>query len=248
MHLPLVIEQHARTNRWADYHPAEKVAAAGAGVALAWHPQAAWMPVAVAVLAVVSVQRAGVPLAVLLKAAAMPLGFLLAASLPVAVTLGATADAWWPVPHIDANGLALAGRTLVRAGAVTACTLALALTTPIDDLAWLARRLGAPLPVVFTGLAVHRFLFQFTRTLTTLHAAQRARLGFVGWRGTIRSLGLISANLFGQSIARAEALGRGVAARGGLSLRRQHLHEWSPRRLAIIAALGLLAALAGGLP
>jgi cobalt/nickel transport system permease protein len=114
--------------------------------------------------------------------------------------------------------------------------------------AWLARRLGIPLPVVLTGLAVHRFLFQFTRTLTTLHAAQRARLGFVGSRGTIRSLGLISANLFGQSVARAEALGRGVAARGGLSLRRQHLHEWSPRRLAIIAALGLLAALAGGLP
>jgi len=248
MHLPLVVEHHARTNRWAERHPMEKVAAAAAGVALAGHPHAEWLPLAVAAVAAGSLHRAGVPLGVLMKAAAMPLGFLLAASVPLAVNLVASPATWLPAPHVDATSLTLAARTLVRAGAVMTCTLALALTTPVDDLAWLARRLGVPASVVLTSLAVHRFLFQFARTLSTLHAAQRARLGFVGWRGTIRSLGLISANLFGQSVAQAEALGRGVAARGGLSLRQRHRHACSPQRLVVILAASLLAALAGGLP
>lgn len=245
MHLPVLVEQQARTNRWADRHPFEKVTAAAVGIALAAHPGAPWMPLAVAAAAVVWVRRAGVPLAVLGHAALMPIGFLLAASVPLAVSLRETPGAWWPVPQVDAASLGLAAHTLVRAMAVLTCTLALALTTPVDDLAWLAGRAGVPMSVVHTGLAVHRFLFHFTRTLATLHAAQRARLGFVGWQGTVRSLGLISANLFGQSMAGAEALARGVAARGGLSFSRRHHHPCSVIRLALIIGAGVLAAVAG---
>lgn len=242
MHLPALVDRSARENRWAHVHPAEKAVAAAAGVALAvLHP---WpgMPGVVTLLAIALTRRAGVPWRVLGEAATMPLGFLAAAALPLTVTLDLD-GAWWvrlsPAAWHDTAA------ALSRAVAVTACSLGLALTTPVHDLAWLARRLGVAAPFVVAVLATYRFLFQFARTLSALHAAQRARLGFLGWTGRLRSASLIAAALFGQCLDGARALGQGLAARGGLSLGRGGFAELRARRVAVILSAAAILACGG---
>ena len=242
MHLPELVDRVARENRWATVHPAEKAMAAGVGVALAsLHP---WPGMAGVVIAVVlaAARRAGLPWTVLGEAATMPLGFLVAAALPLVVTIDI--DAAHHIGFGAAGGRA-ARLALSRAAAVTACTLCLALTTPIHDLAWLARRLGAPAPLVVVGLATYRFVFQFARTLSALHAAQRARLGFIGWTGRLRSAAMVSASLFGRCLDGARALGRGLAARGGLSLGRGGFAALRPRVIGAILALSAALAIGG---
>lgn len=239
MHLPALVDRSARDNRWAHLHPAEKAVAAAAGAALAVvHP---WPGMAgvVTVLAVTAVRQAGVPWRVLAEAAVMPTGFLAAAALPLLFTLDVTAT--WRV-GLSPAAWADAVAALSRAMAVTACSLGLALTTPVHDLAWLARRLGVAAPFVIAVLATYRFLFQFARTLSALHAAQRARLGFLGWTGRLRSASLIAAALFGQCLDGARALAQGLAARGGLSLGRGGFADVRPHRIAaILTATALLA-------
>lgn len=243
MHLPHMIDEQARTNRWARCHPAEKLTASGVGVLLALTAASPWLPLAVAVAGLAGLSRAGVPGRVFRKALGMPVGFLLAGVAPLVLTLSQPPAAPWLPVHIAPEGLRLAAATLARSCAVTICTVGLALTTPIDDLIWMAQRLGLPPSLSATVMAVHRFLFQFTRTLATLHAAQRARLGFRGWRGTVRSLGLLTANLFTQSSQLALTLERGLVARGGISIGPRPVEAWRPARVGTMALVGLLVGL-----
>jgi len=81
--------------------------------------------------------------------------------------------------------------------------LACALTTPATDLIGGLGRLGLPAEITEIALLMYRFLFLLGDTAMAMDAAQAARLGHVGARRRLRSLGLLIANLLPRSLDRA---------------------------------------------
>ncbi len=203
------VDRVAHLNRWRHRSLIEK-----AMLALGMLILAVLLPPfpAAAVIAVImtaaALLGARVPVSVWLACAAGPLGFLLSGAISLVV-------------QIDANGLALAPGGLTAAAGLVArsvaaltCLLFLALTTPATDLVAGLRRCGLPAEIAEMALLTYRFLFLLADTAMSMDAAQAARLGHVGARRRLSSLGSLIANLLPRAIDRARRLEIGLAARG----------------------------------
>lgn len=203
------VDRVAHLNRWRHRPLAEKATLALGMLLLAVilppYPAAG---VVAAVMTVAALAGARVPAGVWLACAAGPAGFLLVGAVSLLV-------------RVDAGGLGLApGGGVAAAGLVArsmagvTCLLFLALTTPATDLIAGLRRLGVPAEITEVALLMYRFLFLLGDTAMAMDAAQAARLGHVGARRRLRSLGVLIANLLPRALDRARRLEVGLAARG----------------------------------
>lgn len=164
-----------------------------------------------------------------LRLNAAPLGFVLTGAATLAVEVGPGGFA------LAADHGAAALATVLRAQAAASCLLLLAATTPTPDLVRGLRRLGLPAEITEIALLTWRFLFLLLDGAAAIHAAQDARLGWYGWRRSIRSLGLLIAQLLPRAMDGARRLEIGLAARGFAG----PLPMLSPARPASAAFLGL---------
>jgi cobalt/nickel transport system permease protein len=197
------IDRLAHASRWRSRPLAEKALLALGLLVLAvalppWPGAAVVLAVAVAATTL----GCGVPVTAWLRAAAPALGFLMVGAIPLAVSLDGTVTVR---PVLD---------LLVRGMAAVASLLLLATTTPAADLVRGARRLGLPAELAEMTLATYRFIFLLGDTARDIHAAQAARLGTVGWRRSLASLGLLIAALLPRALERARRLEMGLTARG----------------------------------
>ena len=206
------IDHHAWTNRWRDWHPAEKMAPAGGLLVLTLIlPPLTTGPLVLASMALATVRGAGVPLKTLLSVLAGPAAFLLAGIPFLAVSVDFTPGFDL---HLSEDGLRLALTTTLRALAAMSCLAFLILTTPLTD--WMAslRRIGVPAGVVELILLIYRLIFVFAERALTGRQAQTARLGYSRVDRSVRSLGLLAGNLFQRALAQARRLEIGLLARG----------------------------------
>lgn len=202
---------------------------------------------AVAFLAMVaSLACARVPARLYFGLVAVPTAFLLTSVAALAISLD-WSDGWnftlapnawqtiWPV--------------FVRALATLTCLIGLATTTPVSDMLAFAGRAGVPAFLTDLALMMYRQVWMTLEIVERSIAAQRARLGFVGYRGTLRSLGIVAATLFPRLLARSQHIELGLAARnfeGHLAFRPAGEALSVPRLAATLALLllaGVIAAL-----
>lgn len=203
------VDRTAHLNRWRFRSLTEKTLLA-LGMLLLDIALPPW-PVAgvvAGVMTLAALAGARVPVRVWLACAAGPTGFLLAGTLSLLL-------------QIDTHGIALAPGGLEAAAGVAArseaglsCLLFLSLTTPASDLMAGLRRLGVPSEITEVALLTYRFLFLLADTAAAMNAAQAARLGHVGLRRRLRSLGVLVANLLPRALDRARRLEVGLSARG----------------------------------
>ena len=203
------VDRVAHLNHWRHRSLPEKAVLALGMLLLAivLPPFPASLVVA-AVMVIAALAGARVPVRVWLACAAGPMGFLLVG----AVSLMAQVDGGGisPAP----GGVTAAAGLVARSMAGVTCLLFLALTTPATDLIAGLRRLGLPAEIAEVALLMYRFLFLLGDTAMAMNAAQAARLGHVGARRRLRSLGLLIANLLPRALDRARRLEVGLAARG----------------------------------
>jgi cobalt/nickel transport system permease protein len=238
------IDIAARGNRWSRRHPLEKMVFYLGGLALIM--AAPGDRLLAAALAVASLAIAGtlllarVPLRLYLGLVAVPTAFLLTSVAALAVSLdwsdgwhlALASHAWqtiWPV--------------FVRTVATLTCLVGLATTTPVSDMLAFAGRAGVPAFLTDLALMMYRQIWITLEIVERSIAAQRARLGFVGYRGTLRSLGIVAATLFPRLLARSQRIELGLAARnfeGRLAFRPAG-EALSVTRLAATLALLVLA-------
>lgn len=232
------IDHHAWTNRWRDWHPAEKLLpASGLLVLTLLLPPLTIAPLVLAGTALATVRGAGVPLRALLGVLAAPAAFLLVGIpfLAVSVDFAQGFD-----PRLSSEGLRLALTTTLRALAAMSCLAFVVLTTPLTD--WMAslRRIGVPAGVVELILLIYRLLFVFFERALTGHQTQTARLGHSRVDRSVRSLGLLAGNLFQRALAQARRLEIGLLARGYAG----ELRVLAPRpvlsRTRLVAGMGLV--------
>jgi cobalt/nickel transport system permease protein len=167
---------------------------------------------------------AAVPARTVLPLLLLPLGFALISlpALVISVAPGDGSDIWrglsWPlaggVLHLSREGLQQAALLFTRSLAASSCLLFALLTTPINEMIGVLRRLRVP--GLFLDLMV--FTYGFIGTLTAiaseLWTAQQARAGGRGRLRMVKDLALLVGQLLHRALASYRALAMGLAARG----------------------------------
>ena len=207
MHL---IDCYAHSNRWRTRHPAEK-----AMFALGLLVLSLTLPFPgplIILLTVISAALIGarVPWRVYLRVMAAPALFIAvgSASLMIGVSMN-SGGLRLTVEHDPSRALHL----ILRAFAAASCLNFLALTTPSSEWLPLLRSLRVPGVVVDLMTLIYRLLFVFAERLAAMETAQRGRLGYATARNTLRSSGMIGANLFVRALVRARRMELGLATR-----------------------------------
>ncbi|CAA6605277.1 Cobalt transport protein CbiQ [Rhodospirillaceae bacterium LM-1] len=241
----MLIDRIAFEGRLAFRPPAEKLAVALSGIALALLlPPWPWALVTGLAALLAALVWAGLRPGLFLGWAALPLGFLAAG----AVVLAISSSPDFPWIAISQDGLRLAGQVSLRAFSASLWMLWLAFTTPVSHLAALLARVPGLDVLAEVMLLIYRQLMLLMKTVAAMQAAQAARLGYRDLKSTLLSLGRLGAGLLPRALGRAARMEIGLAARGldGSALAHPSLRRASPRVLAFILALDALA-LAWGL-
>jgi len=237
----VLIEQAAYANRWRRVTPAAKGCLALAGLISAFVATTPMLASGVAGLLVLAAcLGAGVPVWHYMRVAAPAVGFLAVSSLSLLFSVGADATgnlAWQLAPDAVPRMEAVAARSL----AALAALLLLVLTTPLPDLIGLLRRLRLPDVLLDLMVLCYRMLFVFSAAVHDTLTAQQARLGYTTARHSLRSLGLLVANLAVQIWQRARGLHLAAMARNGDGPLRFLVPDFAHARRDTV-----LAAVAGG--
>ena len=205
------IDHHAWSNRWRNWHPAEKLIPAGCLLILTLVlPPLSSGPLVLAAMAWATVFGAGVPVRALLHVLAAPAAFLLLSAPFLAISISFTDGFHW---QWSAQGWRLALDTTMRALAAVSCLAFLTLTTPLTDLITLSRRVGIPAGLVELILLIYRLIFVFAERAMTGQQAQAARLGYIRLDRSLRSLGWLAGTLFQRALHQARRMEIGLAAR-----------------------------------
>ena len=242
----MLIEHCAYTNRWRFVSPAAKAMfCLGGFVAAFTASQATAAALVAALIVVLTLAGAGIPLASYLRIALPPLGFLLLGCLSLAYSLDMNSTNGKLAIHWLVDGWSPLGQLAARSlGALTAL-LFLALTTPMLDLIALLRRLKVPEVLLEIMVLCYRMLFVFSEALHNTQTAQAARLGYATPGLALRSLGSLTANLTLQIWQRSRDLHLAAQSRNNDGPLRFLEPEYAnSRRDVWIAALGGAALIA----
>jgi cobalt/nickel transport system permease protein len=227
----------ACTGPWRHRHPGEKAALAFGLLccAVALPPWPGALVVGVVALALL-LGPAGLAPRRLVRAVRGPLVFVVVGALPLLFSVGGPT-----LVRLDPGGAPAALALTGRATAALLCLLLFAATTPVVDALPRLVRLGVPPAVVDVAGLVYRLLFLLLDRIAAVRAAQAGRLGFRGWRTTLRSVAGQAGAVFVSAFDRARRMEHGLALRGEPGSLRVLL---PPQRLSrpFLAGTGLLLA------
>lgn len=237
------IDRVAQTNTWSGRHPVDKLVLAGGLVLLAVAlPPLPGAALVLAATLIIAVSGPRIDPADVLRLLMVPLTFILASGLVLAVSVRLTGAG--PFLTVSAEGATTALAVSIRALAATAALLLLAMTTPIADLLALLRAMRVPAPLVEMVLLVYRFVSLVAAVAEGMRIAQVSRLGYAGFSHSVRSAGLLAAVLLPRSLDRAQRLQLGLEARAYQGELRFLAHARRPSLRFIAAALALQALIA----
>lgn len=235
----MLIDHLSHSNRWARVNPAEKGLFALGGLSAALlcrSPGPALL--LTALMAALTVFAAGIRVRAYLRLLLLPAGFLLAGTLGLALTLADGGDALvrfgpWALSR---SGLAQAALVFSRSLAAVSSLYLLALTTPMTGILTLLRRCRVPMLLIELAVLAYRQLFVFFEVARQMRLAQASRLGYAGYRNSLRSLGLLGAHLFARAHQRSRLLHRSLLARGYDGELRWLEQEWPLSRGRLLLA------------
>ncbi len=250
------IDRYAYTNRWRKVHPAEKLALALVAM-LACLISAGRLPslLVIFLMAGLVVWRAGVPILFYLRLLCLPVSFLVAGVLTVAVSFSreTTLFLWglkigaYGVVGITAAGLNTAINLFSKSLGAVSCLYFLSLTTPAVEMIAVLRKLRLPPLFVELMSLVYRFIFVLFETAGKIYVAQSSRGGYATMKTAYFSLGQLVSNLFVKSYNHSRMLFTSLSARcytGELNVLPED-YPLSGKNFIFIAIVGLALLAAG---
>jgi cobalt/nickel transport system permease protein len=210
----MLIEQLSYSNRWRRVHPAAKSVFALCGMVAAYLTHSSVVAFMMALLLIaVTCLGAGIPLVSYVRVCAAPLLFLLVSGATLAVSVGWQDGFPWLCLESSQAQLFAASHVAGRSLVCLAALLFLALTTPLNDLIALLRRIGFPAVLTDLMTLCYRTLFVFVEATHDITTAQASRLGYTTPRLALRSLGIMVASLTVQIWQRSLALHQAALSR-----------------------------------
>lgn len=233
------IDAYAHLNRWRDRTIETTLLCAGLLLCAMVHPTPLSASLAGLVVAA-CLAAAGIPFAAFLRAARLPLGFLVLGTLPLCASVAF--EGGHPVVSIAPGGAEVALRTGLRSASALSATLLLALTTPFPRLARLLRALRVPASLVDLLGLVYRSIFALDESLRVASIALASRQGFRDRAATARTLPLLASGAFVRSFTRASRLETALSSRLGGDGLDVLIPPSRPRPSGIFAGLAVPAA------
>jgi cobalt/nickel transport system permease protein len=207
------IDRIAYSNALAARSASEKTALAlGMLVAALALPPWPGGLVVLGVMLVATLGVARVPVRTYFKLALAPLTFLIVGVAPLLVSMD-FGGPWLLRFEWAPGGVELALRVSLRSLAALSCLFFLSMTTPVPQVLRVLRQMHMPPVFTEVSLVIYRDIWVFVDTVRSIRAAQSARLGYRDLRTSYRSLGMLVATLFGQTLQRAKAMESGLQAR-----------------------------------
>jgi len=251
----LQIDGYAHTNRLRAVHPGEKTVFALATLLICLAFSSVQVSLAVLLLTSVLVTAAaGIPCRQYLKLLAVPASFLALGAAAVAVSFtgppgsclfGFALGGFYA--GVTPGDLALAANVFLKSLGAVSCLFFLSLTTPLNEVVSLLRRVR--LPSIFIELLslVYRFIFVLAETADSIFTSQSARLGYRNFKTGFFSLGLLAANLLVRAYQRSQQLYTALSARcyNGEIRVLEREYPVSARNVAFIIGIDLLLIVMG---
>ncbi|MDD4850476.1 MAG: cobalt ECF transporter T component CbiQ [Gemmiger sp.] len=210
----LDIDRYARRSRLSGENAGAKLALALVLLAGCVCAHTVWPPLALFVAMLgLTVGVGGLPLGQYLALFSLPLAFLLLSG--VGLLWGYTsvlpADAMlalrWPGGYLVVTAAAQAQARLVMARALggVSCLYFLSLSTPLPEILAVLRKIHFPAIIIELATLIYRYIFLLLGSYYTMHAAAQSRLGYVGYKRSIRTTARVYQNLLAGSFRRAGA-------------------------------------------
>lgn len=244
----LYIDQYVYQNKLRSTHPVERVVFAGVNLlccVAADKPLVHLVVAAVMIWLLVGFSK--IPAFVITRMMLAPAAFLLLGGLAIAVSVSASPDGMAGSLQLGPLYLGATGQSVTRAAVTitksvgaTSALYFLVLTTPLSELLFVLRKLRVPAVVIELTMLIYRFIFVFLETAFAMYNAQSARLGFISFKCSLNSFGLLFANLWIKAFLRSQAVYNSLLSRGyngSLAVLNPEF-GFSP---AVTAALALLA-------
>ncbi len=163
---------------------------------------------------------AKIPMRYLLTLWLAPITFLLTALLPLIVSGSMQpfpALTLWKIGHlylgVTLDGVLTAQELLLRSMAAVSCLFMLATTTPVAHIAAYLSRFPPLRLLMEISLLTYRFIFVFWACVGQIYLAQQSRLGYADKKHSLKSLGLLAANVGRKSFMTAADLYTALLAR-----------------------------------
>jgi cobalt/nickel transport system permease protein len=207
------IDRIAYSNRLAGRSAVEKtVLALGMLVAALALPPWPGGLVVLAVMLVATLAVARVPLGTYARLVLGPLTFLAVGVAPLLVSID-FGGPWLIGLQWAPEGVETAIGVTLRSLAAVSCLFFLSMTTPVPQVLRVLRRMRVPAVLTEVSLIIYRDVWVFIDTVRSIRAAQASRLGYSSLRTSYRSLGMLLATFFGQTLQRARSMESGLKAR-----------------------------------
>ncbi|GAB6157507.1 cobalt ECF transporter T component CbiQ [Desulfotomaculum varum] len=218
----LPIERFAYCNGLREIHPGEKFLLTGCFLLTCLALNAPVVSgLVLLTMTVITLRQGKIPLGFYLKLLSVPLFFLVAGTVTIAVNiLPPQAPALWSWQWggfklgVTASSLLACAKLILRSLAAVTCLYFLALTTPLIEIIGILKKLKIPPLFIELMSLVYRYLFIGLATAAGIYTAQTARQGYSCLKNSYRSLGLLASNLLVRSQHRAQELYTALEARG----------------------------------
>lgn len=150
-----------------------------------------------------------------------PLTFLVIGCLAIVFRPVGTAEALWAFRllgrwtwGVTAADLRLGLLVFCKAMGAVSAMYFLSMNTPVTDLTMALERLHVPRLLVELMELIYRFIFLLAGEAGRIRTAQESRLGYQGFRRSLRSLGALAGTVFIRSLRRGDRVFAALESRG----------------------------------
>lgn len=206
-----MLDTLARRSRFAGVHPAVKTAGCTGLLCLCLLCRTPWPPLVLFAVLAVLVCAGGVRPHMYWSVLAIPAAFLFVSALALLWQYSPVPEGMINLP-LGSGYLVLTVASQITARLVTAralgalgCLYFLSLTTPMPEVLSVLRRIHMPDVVMDLAVLIYRYIFLLLATWEDMRAAAASRLGFGGWKRSVRTTGILYGNLLARSFRRAQA-------------------------------------------
>ncbi|MBS4031592.1 MAG: cobalt ECF transporter T component CbiQ [Clostridiales bacterium] len=216
------IDQFVYTNKMRNSHPGERLAFALATmfISVTVNQPVVHLTV-VAIMVGFLAFRAKIPGYVILKLFSVPVTSLLVGVMTIAVQINRFETGMLFSMNVGSYYLgvtkasaAVAVVTLLKSLSAVSCLYFFVLTTPMIEVIYTLKLLRAPAVFLDLMMLVYRFIFIFVETAFQIYTSQSSRWGYLGFRRSIHSFGLLFANLWAKSFIKSQAIFTSLLSRG----------------------------------
>ena len=207
----LLIDKYSYTNKLANSDPMIKFIIVVIALAMTTIISNNYINLGIFLLMVFTTTViAGIPFNKYLKILFIPMSFLLISTLTVLFSISGKDVYIWSL-NIGSKYIGITSESVVesinlttRVFASMSATFFLALTTPLNNLIKVFKRLGLPSIIIELLVLIYRSIFIFLEQSKEIYMAQELRFGYCNFRNSLRSTSLLIRTLFIRVILKYE--------------------------------------------